>query len=133
MKPLVLVVDDDEDDLWLMQKAMLQIGGTCQLNPFSDAASLLTYLDSAVTVPSLILIDYHLPRMDGLELTELLRSRPALKTVPFAWMSSEIDPTWEVRCRELDVSWCWVKPTDYTAWQQFVQQICGPLFASQSG
>ncbi|RYD95130.1 MAG: response regulator, partial [Sphingobacteriales bacterium] len=78
MKPLVLVVDDDEDDLWLMQKAMLQVGDTCQLNSFSDAASLLTYLDSTVAVPNLILIDYHLPRMDGLELTELLRSRPAL-------------------------------------------------------
>jgi CheY-like chemotaxis protein len=131
MKPLILVVDDDEDDLWLMQKVMVEIGSTCQLNPFSDAASLLTYLDSTPTVPSLILIDYHLPRMDAMELTELLRSRPALKTVPFAWMSSEIDPAWEARCRDLDVSRCWVKPTDYAAWQAFVQQLCDPLFASR--
>ncbi|GAB3904465.1 hypothetical protein GCM10028803_33940 [Larkinella knui] len=132
MKPLVLVVDDDEDDLWLMQKAMLQIGGICQLNPFSDAASLLSYLESAVTMPSLILIDYHLPRMDGLELTELLREKPALKTVPFAWMSSEIDPSWEIRCRELDVAWCWVKPNNYTAWQAFMYQLCGTLTVSKS-
>ncbi|RRB04276.1 response regulator [Larkinella rosea] len=131
MKPLILIVDDDEDDLWLMQKAMLEIGGMCHLNPFSDAAGLLTYLEKATAVPDLILIDYHLPRMDGLELTEYLRSRPALQTVPLAWMSSEIDPIWEVRCRELNVSWCWIKPNSYTAWQAFMSQLCKTLMISR--
>jgi CheY-like chemotaxis protein len=132
MKPLILVVDDDEDDLWLMQKAMLQIGGHCQLNPFSDGVNLLTYLDSSGTIPNLILIDYHLPKMDGLELTEILRTRPTLDSVPLAWMSSEIDPAWEVHCQELAVSWSWVKPNNYTAWQTFMQQLCGALLVPRS-
>ncbi|GAB3317255.1 hypothetical protein GCM10027299_08430 [Larkinella ripae] len=122
-----MVVDDDDDDLWLMQRAMIQIGGICQLNPFSDGASLLLYLESSKIIPNLILIDYHLPRMDGMELTEGLRARSAFQTVPIAWMSSEIDPSWESHCRQLHVSWCWIKPNNYTAWQTFMHQLCGTL------
>ncbi|GAB3264592.1 hypothetical protein GCM10027347_31750 [Larkinella harenae] len=124
MKPLILVVDDDEDDLWLMQKAMLQIGGMCELNPFSDGASLMRHLDSSGIIPSLIVIDYHLPRMDGLEVTTSLRAKPTFRTVPVAWMSSEIDPAWESHCRELDVAWCWIKPNNYTDWQSFMDRLC---------
>lgn len=123
MKPLILVVDDDEDDLWVMQKAMEQIGDLCQLNPFSDGVSLLTYLDNTKIVPHLILIDCHLPRMNGLELTEILRAKSALKSIPFVWMSSEINPYWEKRCQELDVSRCWIKPNTYPAWQNFMHQL----------
>ncbi|MGA0557708.1 response regulator [Larkinella sp. VNQ87] len=129
MKPRIWVVDDDEDDLWLIQKAMLQIGGTCQIRPFSDASSVLSYLDRMRRAPSLILIDYHLPRINGLELTEGLRAKPALRAIPVAWMSSEIDPSWEEPCQKLNVSWCWVKPNDYPAWQAFVREMCGVLAA----
>ncbi|MFC5412517.1 response regulator [Larkinella bovis] len=124
MKPLILVVDDDEDDLWIMQKAMLQIGGSCQLNPFNDGTSLITYLDRSNVVPHLFLIDFHLPRMNGRELTELIRSKGPFKTTPVAWMSSEIDPSWETHCQSLQVSWCWTKPTNYTDWQTFMRQLC---------
>ncbi len=130
MKPLILVVDDDEDDLWLLQKAMLQIGGICQINPFTDAASLLQHLDGPEMLPNLILIDYRLPRMDGLELTHALRAKSALDPVPLAWMSSEIDPSWEAYCQKLNVAWCWVKPNNYTAWQDFARNLCGLLIPS---
>ncbi|MGV3558445.1 response regulator [Larkinella arboricola] len=130
MKPLILVVDDDEDDLWLLQKAMLQIGGICQIHPFTDAASLLRYMDGSDSLPNLILIDFHQPRMNGLELTEALRAKSALETVPLAWMSSEIDPSWETYCQKLNVSWCWIKPNDYTAWQNFARTVCGLLVKS---
>lgn len=127
MKPLILVVDDDEDDLWLLQKAMLQIGGICQINPFNDADKLLGYLAEDSALPNLILIDYHLPRMDGLELTQMLRAKPTLHSIPLAWMSSEIDPNWEGYCQKLNVSWCWVKPNNFAAWQHFVRHLCGLL------
>lgn len=109
---------------------MVQIGGICQLMPFYDGISLLAHLDQSPVLPDLILIDYHLPRMNGLELTEALRTKNALKSLPVAWMSSELDPSWEGHCRDLSVTWCWVKPTNYEAWQTFLYQLCSVLGVS---
>ncbi len=77
-QPLVLVVDDNEDNLLLLAFVIEQLG--CA---FITAVEGLTALDLAQThQPSLIMLDMMLPDMDGIEVMSRLRQNPLTQTIP---------------------------------------------------
>ncbi|WP_299349359.1 response regulator [uncultured Shimia sp.] len=77
----VLVVDDREVNRSLLEKQMQQMGATVVSCSSGQAAM------DRVSDVDLILTDYGMPGMDGLELTEALRARGC--TVPVVLLSSD--------------------------------------------
>jgi CheY-like chemotaxis protein len=77
-KPLILAVDDDEDNLLLLAYALEPLG--CSLLTAVDG---LMGLSLARTYqPDLILLDILLPYMDGAEVVSQIRKDPKIQTVP---------------------------------------------------
>jgi CheY-like chemotaxis protein len=77
-KPLILAVDDDEDNLLLLAYALEPLG--CSLLTAVDG---LMGLSLARTYqPDLILLDILLPYMDGGEVVSQIRKDPKIQTVP---------------------------------------------------
>lgn len=77
-KPLILAVDDDEDNLLLLAYALEPLG--CSLLTAVDG---LMGLSLARTYqPDLILLDILLPYMDGAEVISQIRKDPKIQTVP---------------------------------------------------
>ena len=84
MKPTVLVIEDNEQNLYLVT-FMLEINGY-EVVPARDGREGIE-LASKVT-PILILLDIQLPGMDGYEVARALRSDPALHKVPIVAVTS---------------------------------------------
>lgn len=77
-QPLVLVVDDNEDNLMLLAFLVEQLD--CTISPASDGQ---TALDLAKTyLPALILLDMMLPDLDGMEVLSRLRQNSLTTTIP---------------------------------------------------
>ncbi len=77
-QPLVLVVDDNEDNLLLLSFLLEQLGCT-----IITAADGQTAIDVAQSYqPSLILLDMMLPDFDGLEVLSRLRHNPLTTPIP---------------------------------------------------
>lgn len=77
-KPLVLVVDDNEDNLLLLAFVLEQLG--C---PFLTAADGQTALDLVQRIqPTLILLDIMLPDLDGIEVCFRLKQNPLTRNIP---------------------------------------------------
>jgi CheY-like chemotaxis protein len=77
-QPLVLVVDDNEDNLILLAFLLEQLGCT-----IITAADGQTALDLAQQqTPSLILLDMMLPDLDGMEVLHLLRENSLTVNIP---------------------------------------------------
>lgn len=77
-KPLVLVVDDNEDNLLLLAFLVEQLN--CRI---ITAAEGQTALDLAQTyLPSLILLDMMLPDLDGITVLSRLRQNPLTANTP---------------------------------------------------
>lgn len=77
-QPLVLVVDDNEDNLLLLAFVVEQLD--CRIVTALDGK---TALDLAQDYhPSLILLDMMLPDMDGMEVLSHLKQNPITKTIP---------------------------------------------------
>lgn len=77
-KPVILVVDDDEDNLLLLSYTLEPLG--CAILTANDGASALSL--SLTYQPDLILLDVLMPHMDGIEVVSQLRKNWQTKTIP---------------------------------------------------
>ena len=78
----VVVVDDDEDDQFIISQAFQRCSPECQLKTLGGGSELLTTLDEAEQLPSLILLDLNMPRMSGLETLKRIRQQSAYQSLP---------------------------------------------------
>lgn len=77
-KPLILVVDDDEDNLLLLSYALESLN--CAIMTAVDGVSALSLAQTYQ--PDLILLDVLMPHMDGTEVVSRLRKDPKIKKTP---------------------------------------------------
>jgi CheY-like chemotaxis protein len=86
----IYVVDDDEDDEYLIREVLKDMAVPNDILFFHTAEGLLTALRESDIVPFLIISDVNLPRMDGFELRKKIMEDPkvAIKTVPFIFWST---------------------------------------------
>ncbi|MCL4758081.1 MAG: response regulator [Rhodocyclaceae bacterium] len=94
-KPLVLLVEDDEHDVIATRRAWRREHIPNPLRVVGDGESCLDYLyrrppfDAASAPrPGIVLLDLHLPRMDGLEVLRVLRSDPDFRFLPVIMLTS---------------------------------------------
>jgi two-component system, cell cycle response regulator DivK len=74
----ILVIEDNEMNMKLM-KAVFQIGKYRMLEAFDAETGIRLAREHS---PDLILMDIHLPGMDGLSATRVLKADPALRAIP---------------------------------------------------
>lgn len=87
----VLIVDDQFSDLLLLEDILeespLDVTVTTALSGELALAQL-----TGTTAPDLILLDYHLPGMTGLDVVGAVRQQPQLDGVPIVVRSGSTDP-----------------------------------------
>jgi two-component system response regulator len=95
----ILLVDDNESDVALTQRAF----GKCQLQApvvvANDGQDALDYLFAAGThqgrdpgdQPALVLLDLKLPRVDGLSVLRRMRADPRTRRVPVVILTSSLE------------------------------------------
>ncbi|PMD88025.1 hypothetical protein BWI97_25485 [Siphonobacter sp. BAB-5405] len=71
--PLFLVIEDNEDYCSLLEWSYQKQAPACRLYFVRSAEEALRYLEDCFIKPQLILLDYDLPGMDGLDFLEHLR------------------------------------------------------------
>jgi CheY-like chemotaxis protein len=83
----ILLVEDNEDDALIMQRAFQRAGIANPLQCVSDGQKAMAYLEEQghysdrrqYLLPIIILLDLSMPRMNGLELLHWIRQQPLLK------------------------------------------------------
>ena len=102
----VLIVDDDPSILKIMSAMLKMIG--CQIVMASDGQEALE--KALQTLPSLIISDLLMPKMDGCQLFEKLREFPQTFAIPFVCLTSRGQEDEKLAAFEKGVEDYWVKP-----------------------
>jgi len=91
MKPHILLVDDDKDELSIFLDALRELpeddGFKCTYADSAEKAlEILKYL-----VPDFIFLDYNLPGMNGLRMLSIISTQPNLKRTQVYLYSNQIN------------------------------------------
>jgi len=83
----VLLVEDNPGDVRLTREALRDSGFKCNLHVFSNGADAIKFLndknnEQSGVLPSIILLDLNLPRMDGREVLAIIKASPEFRHIP---------------------------------------------------
>jgi CheY-like chemotaxis protein len=92
----ILVVEDDEADLFLLRRALTDAGVSNPLRIAHDGKECVDFLASlrppaemaAASAPRLVLLDLKMPRLSGIDVLRWLRDQPVLRSIPVVVLSS---------------------------------------------
>jgi two-component system, chemotaxis family, response regulator Rcp1 len=97
----ILLVEDNEADVWLFKEALNALGSPHDLEVARDGEEAIARLKQADKPPDLILLDINMPKVDGFEVLSFVRSDARLCIIPVIILSSSRDDRDVRRAHEL--------------------------------
>ncbi len=128
---IILLVDDDADDRLLMQDAFEEIQMDCLLHVAEDGNELIDYLDrtgkfshlAGETYPEVILMDLNMPRKDGRQALQEVKSDERFRHIPVVVFSTSKSPEDIARSYQLGANSFVVKPISFEKLLDVVRTI----------
>lgn len=88
-KPDILLVEDNPGDVRLTREAFRDAEIDVQIHVATDGVNAIGFLkDEDTRFPDLVLLDLNLPRKDGFQVLDTIRSDPDLEHLPVIVLSS---------------------------------------------
>jgi CheY-like chemotaxis protein len=127
----IMLVEDNPDDVQLNLRALQQFHLRNKLVVLQDGAQALAYLfregnDPALAtgeLPAVILLDLHLPKVDGLEVLRQIRAHPTTKHIPVIVLTASQDEKDLISSYDLGCNSFIRKPVDFGEFIQAVRQL----------
>ncbi|PBJ84232.1 two-component system response regulator [Lysobacteraceae bacterium NML93-0399] len=127
----ILLIEDNPDDAELTRIAFAEAGIDSQLVVVGDGAEALDYLFArgrhaardAADLPSIVLLDLNLPKVDGREVLQALRANPATRGLPVVVLTTSTEPFDVEASYALGVNSYIRKPVDFEKFVEVVKQI----------
>lgn len=127
----ILLIEDNPDDAELTRIAFAEARIESQLVVVGDGAEALDYLFAqgryaardAADLPSIVLLDLNLPKLDGREVLQALRANPATRGLPVVVLTTSTEPFDVEASYALGVNSYIRKPVDFKQFVEVVKQI----------
>ena len=123
-EPIRVMLVDDVDHVRRMLKNMLDLDGFVVVAEASSGADALTKIGPAD--PDVVVIDYSMPDMDGIETARRIRSaRPDQVMIMY---TAYLQPEVEQRAREVGIALVLGKVEGLESLEREISRLCGTLF-----
>lgn len=120
VRPIVLLVEDNLSDVKVIATVLRQCGIPVDLHVSSDGEEAISVLSrsggSQDRLPSLILLDWNLPRVSGSEVLAHIRQSDRLSKIPVVVVTSTNSPSDVGEIKRLGATAHFRKPTDLDAY-----------------
>jgi two-component system, response regulator len=127
----ILLVEDNPNDVELALHALRKNNLTNRVEVVRDGEEAIDFIFGKGANsngrrherPKLILLDLKLPKVDGLEVLERLKSDPESRSIPVVVLTSSREESDIVKSYELGVNSYIVKPVDFEQFTEAVRQL----------
>lgn len=122
---LKVMVIDDQLTMRSLVRASLQQIGVNDVREYPGGANALEDMKS--NVPNIVISDYNMPGMDGLEFLRAIRAKPEYKSTVFILLTGRADRDLVVQAVKLGANNYLVKPFTAAVLKQKIEQVVGAL------
>lgn len=126
----ILLVEDNANDAELTLTALAENNFANEVDVVRDGAEALDYLfrrgeysSRSHNNPALVLLDLKLPKVDGLEVLEQIKTDEKLKTVPVVMLTSSREEPDLIRSYDLGVNAYVVKPVEFGEFMHALKEL----------
>ena len=124
----ILLVEDDPGDVVMTREAFQDYKIRNQLHVVNDGAEAMAFLRQEGEFagrprPDLVLLDLNLPRMDGREVLQAIKSDPELASIPVVVLTTSENEDDVLRSYSLHANAYVTKPVDFERFIEVVRQI----------
>lgn len=126
----ILLVEDNSKDIELTLAAMASNHLDHEVAVVRDGVAALAYLrregefaERPSGHPVVVLLDIKMPKLNGLQVLEAMKSDPALRAIPVVMLTSSREEPDLIKAHALGVNAYVVKPVDFDQFIQAVKQV----------
>lgn len=126
----ILLVEDNLPDIELTLEALAEQNLANRVIVVHDGVEAVEYLrhegefaNRKPENPAVILLDIKMPRMDGIEVLQVVKSDPMLKSIPVVMLTSSREEPDLKKCYDLGVNAYVVKPVNFKDFFTAAQQL----------
>jgi len=127
----ILLVEDEENDVILLQRAFARSGLVNPLHVVRHGDDAVAYLGGTgefadrekFPLPVFVLLDLKMPRRSGLEVLQWVKEHSGLKRMPIVVLTSSKDDTDINRAYELGANSYIVKPVSFESLVELVKSL----------
>lgn len=129
----ILLVEDDENDAELALRALSKVSVPGMVAHSRDGEEALDFLlgrgefrgRPGAEGLRLVLLDLKLPKLDGLEVLQAMRTEPLTRDLPVVMLTSSMLPADVVACYRAGANSYVVKQVEFAAHARALQEIAG--------
>ncbi len=122
---LILIGEDDMDDKEIIEEAFAEIDPSVKIHFVNNGKKLLSFVEeaSADALPSLIVIDYNMPGLNGAEILQSLDGKTKVKNIPKVIWSTSGAIQYKSACLALGAYDYLVKPSGIDELEDLVKYL----------
>lgn len=118
----ILLIEDDYVDILTVQRAFAKLEVKNPLQICGNGLEALDYLREN-EFPALIILDLNMPKMNGLEFLEEIKSDPKLSLIPIVVLTTSQEQSDRLKSFENHVSGYMVKPVEFKEFVKIMDSI----------
>jgi len=123
MRKKVLLADDDADDREIFEQMLDSKDSVSLMKSAKDGRELIDSLTAAESLPDLIILDHNMPKLNGMETLELLKSTPKFMNIAVVVYSTFSDTQFIQKCLGLGAAMVLSKPTTMREYEAVIDQF----------
>lgn len=119
---LIFNIDDDSDDREIFRYAVRSVDPSITCISFESGEDLLRHIGRDMPLPDFIFIDINMPKMNGYECVQEIRSKEILNTVKIIMYSTSFNPEDQLRFNQPAVDFL-VKPSEIDSLVRYIKKL----------
>lgn len=131
IEPIILLVEDSEDDVLLVKRAFRIANATCRLEVVTDGQEAIDYIlgvgafgdRNHFPLPDLVLLDLKMPKRGGFEVLNVIRAQSTTKETLVIVLSSSTEPKDMDQAYQRGANDYISKPTNFDLLVAFVKHL----------
>ncbi len=126
---VILIAEDDDGHAELIQSGLVESGVCNEIIRFANGEDIWNFLYTSQNNEEkdqkhyLLLLDIHMPQMDGVEVLRLIKSDNKLKEIPVIMLTTTDDPREVEECYQIGCNIYVTKPVDFIKFAETLNHL----------